>query len=858
MSKIYATTNPEKCPREARNEQRTRVIGAQGMVLLGNNGVLPLNPCKIALYGNGARNTIKGGAGSGGVDVRESKNVEKGLTDAGFTVLTKSWLDRYDAKSAEVKAEGERERSQVSLENFGQVMQIFLKLLNGVQAIPIEPQDLPKDCETAIYVVARNSSEGFDRMKEPGDFELNDTEKQNILLLTKTYAHVIVLLNVGGVIDTRFLRETKGIDAILLMSQVGMLTGDALSDVLTGKVTPSGRLTTTWAEKYEDYPSAATFAAQNGDTDDEDYSEGIYVGYRYFDSFNVTPAYPFGYGLGYTTFDVKARSVTVKDDQISVQAAVTNTGDTYTGREVVQVYASQPTGSVEKPYQVLVGFAKTKELQPGESQTVEITFPAERMAAYSEAKAAWLLEKGDYILRVGMHSRNTHIAAVLRLEADAVTQQLKNQFALDKELKQLSCEGVKPYGYAEESAELAEAPVLALEAAAIPCQKATYTERNPELPKANTDEIIILRDVRAGRHTLEELVSQLTAEEMAKLCVGSYRAAGVDGPVIGSFAMRVPGAAGETTSALEESRGIPPMELADGPAGLRLQTVFHVDGNGKVCLEPSPVLAMFLGLKEIPPLPADAVKHYQYPSAIPIATALAQTWDMAAVEEAGDIVGEEMKELGVQLWLAPGMNIHRNPLCGRNFEYYAEDPLLAGLCAAADTRGVQKRGGVGTTIKHFCLNNQEDNRGNVNAHASERAIREIYLKGFEIAVKESQPLAIMTSYNLVNGIHTANRCDLITSVARDEWGFQGLVMTDWGTTGDDKPSDKKYGSSDPAACIKAGNDLIMPGGQRDVEIILKSLNAEKGAVAAPITLGDLQACALRILQVLVNSSACEA
>lgn len=290
--------------------------------------------------------------------------------------------------------------------------------------------------------------------------------------------------------------------------------------------------------------------------------------------------------------------------------------------------------------------------------------------------------------------------------------------------------------------------------------------------------------------------------------------------------------------------------MADGPAGLRLSKSFVADSQGNIIegLGESAMggIEQLLGMP-VPKRPEDAIDYYQYCTAIPIATALAQTWNMSLIEEAGDIVGEEMEEFGVDIWLAPGMNIQRNPLCGRNFEYYSEDPLFSGKCAAADVRGVQKHSSRGTCIKHFAMNNLEDNRSHNNSHATERTIRELYLRGFEIAVKESNPTAVMTSYNLLNGIHTANSYDLLTSILRDEWHFKGIVMTDWGTTGggDMNPAmDAKYGLSDTALCIKVGNDLIMPGSQEDVDKILKAIDENV------LTRGELQACAKRIINSL--------
>ena len=384
----------------------------------------------------------------------------------------------------------------------------------------------------------------------------------------------------------------------------------------------------------------------------------------------------------------------------------------------------------------------------------------------------------------------------------------------------------------------------------IPTETASYRE-GETLLTTEKQETVTLDMVIRGEATIDDLVAQLTPQELAELCVGTARGGFGSASTIGAASTACPGAAGDKTSILLETRGVPNLVLADGPAGLRLSKTFVADADDNVI--PGLGESAMGGIEQLfgmvpPERPADAVDYYQYCTAIPIATMLAQSWDLAVVEEAGDIVGEEMEEFGVTLWLAPGMNIHRNPLCGRNFEYYSEDPLLSGLCAVADTQGVQKHPGCGTTIKHFALNNQEDNRSHNNAHCSERAIREIYLRGFEIAVKESHPLSLMTSYNLLGGVHTANHYGLLTSVLRDEWGFDGIVMTDWGTTGggDMNPAaDSKYGFSDPALCIKAGNDLVMPGSQEDVDGILNALNST-------LTMAELQSCAKRILALILR------
>ena len=860
MAKLYATSSPEISPREEKNMARSRKIATETMVLLKNDGLLPLsvNSEPLAVFGSGVRRTVKGGTGSGDVNSRSVYNVEQGLISAGFTIGSSAWLDRYD-QACEQHMAKHMEYFMTLLQEKGQAA--ILDALENPYRDPDVPEITPEDLKpfngtTALYVIARTSGEGSDRRVIPGDYELSAGEVSNLRTLTAAFEHVIVILNVGSVIDTKLLRNEPKIGAILLMSQLGNISGLVLVDVLTGKVTPSGKLTATWAENYADYPSAETFGHRNDNLADEYYNEGIFVGYRWFDSFGITPAYPFGYGLSFADFQIGGVKVSIAGGEICIRAEVTNCSSAYCGKETVQVYVSQPEGRLQKSYQVLAGFAKTGLLAPGESEEVNIRFPFQTLASYDEERAAWVLEKGEYFVRVGRHSRDTHIAAALLLSEEAVTARLQNRLKPDCIINEVTASKSRFYSYPEEAQEKEQALKLDVIASSIPCETAKYSEAPADLFTA-VFETVTMEQVLSGQASLSDLCAQLTEEELADLCVGTARGGFGSTSVIGAASTACPGAAGDTTSKLLESRGVPNLVLADGPAGLRLSRSFVADACGNVI--PGLGESALGGLEKIfgvvvPERPADAVDYYQYCTAIPIATALAQSWDMQLIEEAGDIVGEEMEEFGVTLWLAPGMNIQRNPLCGRNFEYYSEDPLLSGMCAAADTAGVQKHPGKGTCIKHFALNNQEDNRSHNNAHASERAIREIYLRGFEIAVKSAAPLSLMTSYNLLNGIHTANSYDLLTSILRDEWNFQGLVMTDWGTTGggDMNPAmDNKYGFSDPALCIKAGNDLIMPGSQEDVDAILSALKA------GSLTRGDLQACAMRILELAKLHKTCE-
>lgn len=849
MSIIHASKSNEMSEREKRNLEKSRKIACEGMVLLYNNGVLPLKPSTqpTGLFGSGARRTVKGGTGSGDVNSRVVYNVEQGLEKAGFVIGSKAWMDLYDENCSQLM--------QSWYETFAKNVKengwagVNMALTNPYRD-PQEPEITIKDIEGtdldyAIYVIGRTSGEGSDRKVAGGDYELSEIEKTNIRFLTEHYKNTIVIINAGGVIDTKFLREQQGIGAILLMSQAGAAGGLAVADILNGSVTPSGHLTTTWADNYADYPNASTFSYQNGDVNDELYTEGIYVGYRYFDSFGITPAYPFGFGLSYTDFAISTEEVVVEKTDVTVRVNVKNTGATYSGRETVQVYVSKPQGKLDKPYQSLIGYGKSKLLAPGQSETMEIRFSVRDLASYDETAAQYILEKGYYYIRVGNHSRNTHIVSAICVEEDIVSKQLKNKVVADIELSTLKADEKAFFTYDGEALEKENAPVIHIDASAIDTEIVDY-DKEPALLTTDKTYKITLKDVIDKKATLEELVSQLTVAEMADLVVGSARGGFGENSTIGAASSACPGAAGDTTSNLIESRRILNISLADGPAGLRLSKSFVTDKDNNILqgLGESSIgnLPELLGLPA-QERPEGAIDYYQLCTAIPIATMLAQTWDLSVIEAAGDIVGEEMEEFGVTLWLAPGMNIHRNPLCGRNFEYYSEDPLVSGLCAAADTIGVEKHKGCSTTIKHFALNNQEDNRTHSNSHCSERALREIYLKGFELAVKKANPKALMTSYNLVNGVHAANNRELLNDVLRLEWEYDGLVMTDWGTT-DPANEPFKYGSSDSAFCIKATNDLIMPGSQRDVDEII-------AAVGENLKLEELQASACRVLSAVL-------
>ncbi len=825
MSKFLAPTSPEVTEREKLNQMRVRAIAGDCMVLLENDGTLPLKERgKIALYGNGARATVKGGTGSGDVYVRETINIESGLEKEGFIVTTKNWLDRQDTVAAEELAAYKKAAIDAAVAA-GQPaetaeMMLMLNPLTPKALEKISEEDIDaSDTDTVLYVISRNSGEGKDRDAAPGDYELTEMEAENVRLVSEKYAKTVVVLNIGGVIDTKVLRKTEGLNALVLTGQMGNITGLTIADLLTGRAIPSGKLTDTWAENYSDYPSAEGFSHNDGDVSDEYYTEGIFVGYRYFDTFNVAPAYEFGYGKSYTDFAISDVETAVEGTDIIVKAKVTNTGAEYTGKEVVQVYVSGPEKGPVKPYQELRGFAKTQALWPGESEVLTIRIKAESLAWFCPHHASYVLPAGDYIIRVGNSSRNTHVAAVVNLPEKVFTEQYKNLFPDPQgEVEEIAPSG-SPYAAPNDAEEIAAAVKLSLDPAAFTTKKAEYASAPEALPKPAYDYELQFDEVVSGKVSLDDFIAQLSDEELSYLMIGNSVDNEGFGAVIGAAAKTLPGAAGETTGNLA-NRGLKQMELCDGPAGLRLTPEYIEQADGTAI----GIGGMTFGGD----VNAEGIHHYQYLTAIPIATTLASSWDLSLIESMGDLVGSEMEEFGATLWLAPGMNIHRNPLCGRNFEYYSEDPLLAGKCAAADTKGVQKHPGYGTTIKHYFANSQEDNRMFTNSHISERAIREIYTRNFRITVEESQPMSLMTSYNLVNGTHAANNTDSVTHLLRDEWGFKGMVMTDWLTTSDMSMMlavgvQLKYGKSDAAVCVLAQNDLIEPGEKADFTRIMEGL-----------------------------------
>lgn len=798
--------------RERANLRVAYEAALEGIVLLENDGCLPLKKGKIALYGAGADMTIKGGTGSGEVNERHAVSIMEGLEKAGFKITTKKWIEHYRELFKREEMEYAKEfRKKVFSLNPTEIMGLMTSPFQYPFGRKIVEKDIVEsDTDTCIYVVARQAGEGADKRLDKYEYSLSPWEKVNIAFCAERYEKMVLVINSGSSFDMNFLDEIQGINAVVFFCQQGTMGGCAFADLIRGKESPSGKLADTWAMKYEDIPYATEYSYLNGNVDQEYYREGIYVGYRYFDSFQVKPRYEFGYGLSYTTFQSWVEEINVENGIVTIKAAVRNNGE-YFGREVLQLYVSCPQSEIKKEYQKLVAFGKTSELQPGKEERLTLSFRLADLASYDETAAVFVLDAGDYIVRMGNSSRNTKIETVLKLEEKVITEKCR------------------PICQRKEVVDEIAAPEIA--AAVIPERTPVFVVKAEEIEK--TEHEYRVPKVYSSEET-DAILRKLSIEEMAALTVGT-------GLATGNY-FHAPGSAGATTGKLLK-KGIPNVCLADGPAGLRLQRRSAVTKDGKIkAIDP------FLSLINYMPdfakklVLADPEKNpviYQFTTAFPVGLALAQTWNTKLVEKVGEAVGEEMKEYGVTYWLAPAMNIHRNPLCGRNFEYYSEDPFLSGAFAAAMTKGVQQNRGCYVTLKHFCCNNQEDNRNKTNANVNERALREIYLQGFRYAIRDGKPGAIMTSYNKVNGTYVNNSYDLVTKVLRNEWGFDGLVMTDWFATG------KGVGSH--ALAISAGNDLIMPGGNTAEREIVKA--AESGLIQTQ----DVKRCAANVLKGILSS-----
>ena len=773
-----------------------RQAAADGMVLLKNdNNALPISLDKeIALFGTCAYRCFRLGWGSGDMMAQNISQINEGLKNAGYKLNT----DVENVCLNYVDSLPDQRLMNRSWDVWTW-RQDEIKLDDSIIVASSKKSDI------AVITLGRNSGEAFDLKDETGYFRLHNDEINLVNVVSKHFKQTVLLLNTCGPLDLREIDDCN-IDAIIDVSLGGEMFGFAVADVISGKVTPNGKLTTTWAYKYDDYSTKEGIT-----TMEVPYKEGIYVGYRYFDTFGITPRYPFGYGLSYTEFSNEVTDIELIGQVVELTVKVTNTGK-YNGREIIQCYLSSPQVKLEKAYQDLCAYAKTDLLKPNESCELLISFDLTEMASYDEERASFILEAGNYYVRVGNSSRNTKIACAINVSEEIICDVVKNRCAKQKDFAELSNIGTTPYTYDGEKTEKTNAKIFNFDCKSVETIVHNAIENVPvKLLEKKSDSFVNLKDVIDGKATVEDVVAEFSNEELADILNGViYEGANANANV-GSMAIKVRGAAGEMWSS--EKYAIPVNACADGPAGVRL-AIFTtpIDTDTELSRE---VVA--------------------YPSG----TCMANSWDLESARKFGECVRNDLEISDIEGWLAPGINIHRNPLNGRNFEYLSEDPIVAGKIGAYITIGVQyddnaEPTGKYTTVKHFACNNIEYERGVSDSQMSERALREIYLKGFKIAVEEGRPHAIMTAYNKINGTFASTNYDLLMGILRGEWDYEGIVMTDWNPC------------ANPQEHVHACNDLIMPGRFR--KQIVEGL--ENGNVKKE----EAQLCATRLLKLILKTN----
>lgn len=787
-----------------------RIAATQGAVLLENEGqMLPLAAQdKVAVFGRTQINTYRSGTGSGGaVHVAYTTTLLEGLRNASVN-LNEKVAEAYENWVLEHP-----------FDNGG----------GGWAAEPWFQREMPLPAELvreaaqesgkALVVIGRTAGEDKDNADEPGSYRLTEEEEAMLLLVSTYFDKVAVILNVSNIIDISWIKKDcyQGrIKGLLYVWHGGIEGGNAAADVLTGKVTPSGKLADTIAWSLEAYPSTEGY----GDKESSIYKEDIYVGYRYFETFCPQKVqYPFGYGLSYTTFSVQVNTGKVSEEDgkayVELSAEITNTGEKYAGREVLQVYLEAPQGKLGRPARELIGFAKTGLLGCGDKQTLTVRIPMERLAAYDDGgvtgyRSCYVWEAGEYRIHAGSSVRDT---ALVTIEEDGVRgegiriQETRPAVCLEEAAAPVEAfDRLKPGARKEDGtyeAVYEKVPVRTTDIADRICS------RLPKAMEITGDKGIRFKDVRENKASLDSFIAQLSEEELSIIVRG-------EGMCSAKVTPGTAAAFGGVSDSLL-AYGIPVGCAADGPSGIRMDT----------------------GAKA---------------TQLPIGTLLACSFDPDMVEELFTLQGRELVRNEIDTLLGPGINIHRNPMNGRNFEYFSEDPLVTGCFAAATVRGIAKHGAAGT-VKHYACNNQETGRHSVNVAVSERALREIYLKGFEIAVREGRASSIMTSYNSVNGNWAASHYDLVTTLLRGEWGFEGIVMTDWWSRMNDVEKGGEPSIRDTRSMVRAQNDLFMVINNNGAEVNANGDNTLEALENGTLTVGELQRCAGNICRFLLTAPA---
>ena len=723
-----------------------RQAAAEGAVLLKNDNVLPLKEgTTVSLFGRTYKDYFFVGYGSGG-DVIRPYNIDiaEGIENCDKLNLNYTLHNIYTEW---------REKNPVSHGYWAHWPLRYWEMPLSDETV----KNASANSDVAVVTIGRSSGEDRDCDLENGSYFLHDEEIEMLDLVTSYFEKVVVLLNVGNIIDMSWVKHYGDkIGAVMYVWQGGMESGNAVADLLCGNVNPCGKLTDTIARNYYDYPSSAQF----GNKKANEYTEDIFVGYRYFESFAKEKVlYPFGFGLSYTTFDIKCDKAKANDSGFDFEFTVTNTGD-LAGKETVQLYLNKPCGKLGNPKRILVDFAKTDLIEPNGSQKLTMSVDMYQLTSYDDCgstnnASAYVTEKGEYDFYAGSNVRSAEKVFTYYQENTEVWEQLKQVCAPKSDFLVWRVE--EKHGNYFLSTKMVAKEKYDL---------ATRILNNlPADIEQTGDKGIKLQDVKDGKATLDEFVAQLDNVELEAITRGDYK---MNSPL---GAKGNAGAYGGVLESLRE-KGVKPIITTDGPSGIRILS----------CC-----------------------------SLLPIGTLLACTFDTKLVEKLYSIIAKEMKEKGSDVLLAPGMNIHRNPLCGRNFEYFSEDPYVSGKMGAACVRGIQSLGGSACP-KHFACNNQELARTTNDSQVSERALREIYLKAFEICVKEAHPKNIMTSYNKINGVWSHYNYDTCVTVLRNEWGYEGNVMTDWWMHPSKSIEFPKM--RDQAYRVRSGVNVLMPGGDR--------------------------------------------
>ena len=761
-----------------------RQAAAEGIVLLKNNGVLPLKKNeKTAFFGRVQRDWFYVGYGSGG-DVNPPYRISPmgAIESRGDICYHEELAQTYaDWCANNVPFEG-----------------VWGMWATHFEEMPLDGDlvaRVARESQKAVVFLGRAMGESMDNKLKKGCYYLTDQEKTLLDQVTAAFSEVAVVIDAGNIIDLHWTKEYGSrIGALVYAFQGGMESGNAVMDVLYGDVNPSGKLTDTIALRHQDYPAAKNF----GHSTHNCYEEDIYVGYRYFETFRPNKVlYPFGFGLSYTTFSLESQ-YREENGKCRLDVTVTNTGK-LPGAEVVQIYVNPPQGKLGKPLRNLVAFRKTDVIAPGESQSLTFAIDPADFASYDDSGITghpycYVLEAGGYGIYVGTDVRSARQVASWQAKEMTVVRQLACRAGAVTNFKR-----IHPVPDREDRLS----PVLESVPQRTGDLKAHILENLPAAT-AIPDRQIHWEQVRRGEETLEDFVAQLNPAELDAITRGEGKMRsplGVDGNA---------GILGGTTEGLRE-KGVPVVVTTDGPAGVRIS---------------------------------------YSTSLLPCGTALACTWNPELIEKMGKLFGKEMAHYGTDILLGPGMNIHRDPLCGRNFEYFSEDPYISGKIAAAMVRGIQSNPGRSACPKHFACNNQEWMRSRNDSRLSERALREIYLKGFEICVKESDPLTIMTSYNKINGVWGHYQYELVTDILRGEWGYDGLVITDWWMQSSTDPNFPAL--KNDAYRVRAQVDVLMPGGKSNFSgdgdgSLVKSYFATDG-----ITLGEMQRCAKNVLRLCLK------